>query len=85
MGKPIFNFDANSPSITLREAEVLLCCARGMTIQQTSEQLIISTKTVQRHRENVKERFGIRGPNQLLKWAISKQDMLGKWVNPPIV
>ena len=51
------------PGIALssREVEVLLYCAAGQTIQQTAESLSISYSTAKTHRENIRERFNLKG------------------------
>ncbi len=84
MGKQVPTFDWEGKHITRREAEVLLCGARGLTNSQTAEKLFISINTVERHRENVRDRFDLHGPHALAYWAVKMQPQLEKWVDAPI-
>ncbi|WP_373515151.1 helix-turn-helix transcriptional regulator [Persicitalea sp.] len=84
MGKRVQVFDCEGGYFTRREAEVLLCCAQGLTNGQTADKLFISRKTVERHRENLRERFGLCGPHKLFCWAIKMEPKIEKWVNLPI-
>ena len=84
MAKQVEAFDWEGERITLREAEVLLCGARGLTNPQTADKLFISVKTVERHRENLRERFGLRGTHTLSCWTTRMQPHLEKWVDVPI-
>ena len=45
--------------LSKREAEVLLDCAFGLKIDQTADKLCISFRTVQKHRENLRLKFGL--------------------------
>ena len=51
------------PNVTLsaREAEILLSCAAGRTIQETADELSVSYSTVKTHRENIRECFQLKG------------------------
>ena len=77
-------FDCDGKRITLREAEVLLCCAHDLTSRETADKLFISPRSVERHRENLRDRFGLIGPHKLSNWAVRMQPQLEKWVNLPI-
>ena len=63
---------------------MLLCGAKGLTNPQTADQLCISIKTVERHRENLRDRFDLHGPHALAYWAVKMQPQLEKWVDAPI-
>lgn len=84
MDNQVQAFDWEGKHITLREAEVLLCGARGLTNPQTANQLFISVKTVERHRENLRNRFELQGKHALSCWAVRIQPKLEKWVDTPI-
>ena len=45
--------------LTARELEVLKLIAEANTSKQIAEQLVISIKTVERHRQNILEKLGI--------------------------
>ncbi len=84
MGRKREVFECDGKRITPREAEVLLCCARGLTSRETADRLFISCRTVERHRENLRERLGLIGPHMLTNWAVRMQPQLEKWVKLPI-
>ena len=77
-------YECDGKRISLREAEVLLCCARGLTSRETADKLFISPRTVGRHRENLRGRLDLIGPNKLSNWAVRMQPQLEKWVDLPI-
>ncbi len=64
-GRP---FDA----LTDREREVLICIAQGQTNQQIADQLSISIKTVNRHRENIMAKLNLHSRVELVHYAIEK-------------
>lgn len=51
----------SNTSLSIREAEVLLCCASGYTIKETANFLCISYSTAKVHRENIRERYSLKG------------------------
>lgn len=56
--------------ITTREQEVLTLIAEGLTNAAIGEQLGISVKTVDRHRENIMHKLGMHNRVELVKYAI---------------
>jgi len=78
MAKQVEAFDWEGKHITRREAEVLLCGACGLTNPQTADKLFISVKTVERHRENLRDRFGLHGTHTLSCWVVRMQPQLEK-------
>lgn len=76
-------FAHNDQIISQREAEVLLAYVLGWTIADTAHTLHISKKTVARHRENIRQRFGLQGYHNLRCFATELQPELEKWVNLP--
>jgi DNA-binding NarL/FixJ family response regulator len=56
--------------LTPREQEVVKLVAEGYTNKQIAETLIISEKTVERHRANVLEKLGMRDSVELTRYAI---------------
>lgn len=56
--------------LTPREEEVLKLIAEGHTGRQIARLLVISPKTVERHRANILEKLGMRDRVQLTRFAI---------------
>jgi two-component system response regulator NreC len=61
-----------SESLTARELEVLTLIAEGLTNRQIGEALVISPKTVDRHRENIMTKLNLHSRVELVKYAIEK-------------
>jgi DNA-binding NarL/FixJ family response regulator len=57
-------------AITDREEEVLKLVAEGHTSQQIADLLVISVKTVERHRANLLQKLGLRDRLELTRYAI---------------
>ena len=64
-GRP---FDA----LTDREREVLVRIAQGLSNQQIANELVISIKTVNRHRENIMAKLNLHSRVELVHYAIEK-------------
>jgi two-component system response regulator NreC len=58
--------------LTEREQEVLRYLAEGETNDEIAEALVISTKTVARHRENIMQKLGLHSRSELVRYAIRK-------------
>jgi DNA-binding CsgD family transcriptional regulator len=58
-------FEYNGQAFTYREAQILLCCARGLTAKQTANLLCISYNTVKTHRDHLRSRFDLHGHHAL--------------------
>jgi DNA-binding NarL/FixJ family response regulator len=58
--------------LTPRELEVLKLVAEGHTSDQIAEMLVISRKTVDRHRANMLEKLGMRDRVDLTRYAIRR-------------
>jgi DNA-binding NarL/FixJ family response regulator len=56
--------------LTPREQEVVKLVAEGYTNKQIAETLIISEKTVERHRANILDKLGMRDRVELTRYAI---------------
>lgn len=63
--------------LTAREREVLACIADGMTSREIAEKLVISVKTVERHRENIMAKLDIHNRVELVKYAMRKGIIVG--------
>ncbi|WP_392870820.1 response regulator [Streptomyces sp. LN499] len=57
-------------AITDREEEILKLVAEGHTSQEIAEILVISVKTVERHRANLLEKLGMKDRLELPQYAI---------------
>jgi len=58
--------------LTPREQEVLTYIAEGYTNREIAEALVISVKTVDRHRENIMRKLNLHNRVELVKYAIEK-------------
>ena len=58
--------------LTPRELEVLKLIAEANTSKQISEALFISIKTVERHRQNILDKLGMRDRVELTRYAIRR-------------
>jgi DNA-binding NarL/FixJ family response regulator len=57
-------------AITDREEEILKLVAEGHTSQQIADMLVISVKTVERHRANLLQKLGLKDRLELTRYAI---------------
>ncbi len=58
--------------LTPREREVLTYIAEGGTNREIARDLVISVKTVDRHRENIMRKLNLHSRIELVKYAIEK-------------
>ncbi|MGH2913397.1 MAG: response regulator [Solirubrobacteraceae bacterium] len=58
--------------LTPREQEVVKLIAEGHTSEEIAETLVISKKTVERHRANMLEKLGMRNRVELTRYAIRR-------------
>jgi DNA-binding NarL/FixJ family response regulator len=56
--------------LTPREDEVVKLIAEGQSSQQIAQSLTISVNTVERHRENILQKLGMRDRTELTRYAI---------------
>lgn len=56
--------------LTPREQEVLVHIAEGLTNPEIAEKLVISVKTVDRHRENIMRKLNLHNRIELVKYAL---------------
>jgi len=64
--------DQLASEITDREQEVLTYLAEGMSNEEIAEALVISPKTVARHRENIMRKLNLHSRAELVRYAIRK-------------
>jgi DNA-binding NarL/FixJ family response regulator len=53
-----------------RELEVFQMIGRGLSVKEIAQQLFLSAKTVEVHREHIKEKLGLRSSAELLRYAV---------------
>ncbi|MBM3151543.1 MAG: response regulator transcription factor [Chloroflexi bacterium] len=58
--------------LTEREEQVLACLAEGDTNEAIAEALVISPKTVARHRENLMHKLNLHSRAELVRYAIRR-------------
>jgi DNA-binding NarL/FixJ family response regulator len=58
--------------LTLRELEVTKLIAEGLTSDEVAETLMIAKNTVNRHRDNILEKLGMRNRVELTRYAIKR-------------
>jgi len=58
--------------LTQREHETLTLIGEGLSNNEIAERLTISTKTVERHRENIMNKLNLHSRTELVKYAIRK-------------
>jgi two-component system, NarL family, response regulator NreC len=58
--------------LTDREQEVLRYLAEGASNEEIASSLVISIKTVARHRENIMQKLGLHSRAELVRYAIRK-------------
>jgi len=66
---------AGAGHLTDRELQILRCVGRGLSTREIAEELFISVKTVEAHRENVKRKLGLASSGELLRYAIEHNRM----------
>ncbi|HMT22362.1 MAG TPA: response regulator transcription factor, partial [Promineifilum sp.] len=69
------DLEAQEPTVdelTPREQEVLTLIAQGLSNTEIGEQLVISAKTVDRHRENIMRKLNLHNRVDLVKYALRK-------------
>jgi len=67
-GRPADGFDVLTP----RELQVLKLIAEANTSKEIAAELVISVKTVERHRQNILEKLGMSDRVELTRYAIRR-------------
>lgn len=73
------DFSSGTPSInnlTLTERKVLKLISLEKTTQQIADELFISYKTVENHRNNISKKLNLSGSHSLVKFAINNKALL---------
>ena len=66
--------DALDPynSLTAREREILQLAAEGLSNSNIAEQLSISVRTVEQHRQNMMNKMEFKNPTDLIRFALKR-------------
>ena len=56
-------------ALTSREQEVMALLAEGLSVNQVSDKLFISPKTVENHRSNIMRKLGLHSTFELIRYA----------------
>jgi DNA-binding NarL/FixJ family response regulator len=64
--------EAHFDVLTARELEVLKLIAEAHTSKEIAQKLFISVKTVERHRQNILDKLGMRDRVELTRYAIRR-------------
>lgn len=56
-------------SLTSREREIMFLVINGLKSAEISEKLVISQRTVEKHRSNLMSKLGLKSPAQLMRFA----------------
>jgi len=64
--------DGDSPTdaLTDRELEVFQLLGQGLGVRTIAEQLFVSVKTIEAHREHIKQKMNFKSSSELLRFAI---------------
>ena len=63
-------------TLTATEKQVLTLISQNNTSKQIAEELFISVRTVQNHRNNICHKLDLHGPNKLLEFALENKALL---------
>jgi Response regulator containing a CheY-like receiver domain and an HTH DNA-binding domain len=64
--------DHREDPLSPRESEVVKLIAEGQTSREIAETLVLSEKTVERHRANILDKLGLRDRVELTRYAIRR-------------
>lgn len=70
VSKRLFRNQAPRPLLTPRESEILSALGRGASSKEIANELGLSVRTVEAHRQSIKRRLGIEGQAELIKYAV---------------
>jgi DNA-binding NarL/FixJ family response regulator len=57
-----------------RELEIFRLIGKGHSVRAIAEQLFLSPKTVEAHKEHIKQKLNLKSSNELLQYAIEARD-----------
>jgi DNA-binding NarL/FixJ family response regulator len=59
-------------TLTNREREIIILVIEGMSNNDIANRLMISRRTVEKHRENATSKLHLEGQNELIRYAINR-------------
>ena len=62
-----------SKVLSNREEEVLILIASGKSLREIADELFISVKTVETHKQHIQDKLGLKNVAQLVKFAIDSK------------
>ena len=65
------NPSKSKKTLTNRETEVIIHIANGLTNREIADTLLISIKTVEKHRQNLMDKFDLRNTAAITRYAIA--------------
>jgi DNA-binding NarL/FixJ family response regulator len=63
--------ESSLETLTDRELEIYQMIGHGLTVREIAAKLYLSTKTVEVHRENIKEKLKLRSAMELIRHAVT--------------
>jgi DNA-binding NarL/FixJ family response regulator len=66
----LFRSQTPRPVMSLRESEILACLAKGRSSKQIAQELDLSVRTVESHRQNINRKLNLDGQAELIKYAV---------------
>lgn len=66
------NSEQGFDQLTLRQKEVLQLVAAGLTTKEIAAKLVLSVKTVEKHRSGMMNTLGLQSMQALMKYAMRK-------------
>ncbi|CAG1013168.1 Transcriptional regulatory protein DegU [Burkholderiaceae bacterium] len=79
----LFRSQTPKPVMSLRESEILACLARGRSSKQIAQELNLSVRTVESHRQNIKRKLNLDGQAELIKYAVEHCREFGQSASAP--
>jgi len=73
----LFRSQTPRPVMSLRESEILACLAKGRSSKQIAQELDLSVRTVESHRQNIKRKLNLDGQAELIQYAVEHCADLG--------
>jgi DNA-binding NarL/FixJ family response regulator len=71
-----YSSNPNLDSLSETEKKILKLISENLTSKEIAEQLFISIRTVQNHRNNISNKLGLQGYHKLLQFALENKQYL---------
>lgn len=65
--------ERNKPELSEREKQVIRLIALGFTNRQIADELVLSIKTVESHKANIKTKLNLFNRSELVRYAIESK------------